>query len=381
MTDVEQPVQLSLIIPAYNEADAIQSTLRRAVEGLREIEQMGDLGRGEVILVNDGSTDQTLERARTVSGVIIVTYSSNRGYGRAIETGFAQARGSLLSFMDADGTCDPGFLKPLWQEMKQTNADIVLGSRLHAHSKMPWLRRLGNTLYAWLLSAISGKRIRDTASGMRLLRRKLLERIRPLPAGMAFTPAMSARCVLDPAVHIREIEMPYEERVGESKLNVLRDGLVFLQVILVTALFYTPLRIFGSLALLLAALGLVGGGAMPHFFAASLLSGYLGLMFHFFSKNILPTWPSSTIELLLRRLLTPPRLFAAAAGFYLVGLFWRPEDMVSRTLHPLAYLLVALNLFLAAGVFIVNQMRMWQQGAAPDKDLLAGAEVIRTPAP
>jgi hypothetical protein len=112
---------------------------------------------------------------------------------------------------------------------------------------MPMVRRLGNVLFALLLSFFSSKRVRDTASGMRVVRRSSLPRLLPLPDGMHFTPAMSARAILSPDLRIFEEEMPYHERAGESKLHAFRDGLRFLRVITEAAFLYRPSRPLGFL--------------------------------------------------------------------------------------------------------------------------------------
>ncbi len=370
---------ISLVIPAYNEEDAVVGTLQRAVAvaqnraaypaGVRQL---------EIILVSDGSRDRTVELARSVPGVRLVSYEKNRGYGKAIETGYAAASGDLLGFMDADGTCDPGFIFDLYRELQRTGADIVLGSRLHPNSRMPAIRRVGNTLYALLLSAISGQHIRDTASGMRLLKRSLLPRVLPLPSGLSYTPAMSARCVLDPGIVIREIPMPYEERQGESKLHVLRDGIVFLQVILITALFYTPLRMFGSFALLSAGFAFLTTGIAAHlaFHLAAVLSG-IGLLFHFFSKKVLPAFPTSSLQRAIDAVFSIPVLAAGGVlALALSGLAFAPIGPV-----PVRDLLItggSLWLMLAAGRFIIRQMDEWKNRELDAAHLLAGADVVQT---
>jgi hypothetical protein len=113
---------------------------------------------------------------------------------------------------------------------------------------------VGNTIYALLLGVLSGKAVTDTASGMRVLRRDALPALYPLPDGLHFTPAMSARAVMS-ETRIVEIPMAYAERVGESKLHVLRDGVRFLFAIRDAVLLYQPSRLFG----LTAALGVIGG--------------------------------------------------------------------------------------------------------------------------
>jgi len=115
------------------------------------------------------------------------------------------------------------------------------------------VRRVGNFIFALLLSIFASSRVRDTASGMRVVRRSSLDHLFPLPDGLHFTPAMSARAMMSDAVRISEIDMPYRERVGESKLRVIRDGLRFLRVILEAAVLYRPDRPLNLLGLLMLA--------------------------------------------------------------------------------------------------------------------------------
>jgi len=109
-------------------------------------------------------------------------------------------------------------------------------------SQMPVVRTIGNALFAWLLGALSRHSVGDTASGMRVLRRACLPDLEPLPDGLHFTPAMSARVLLEGKLRMVEIPMPYAERVGESKLRVLGDGLRFLRSIVQAAATFEPAR-------------------------------------------------------------------------------------------------------------------------------------------
>src|SRR5439155_26515321 len=158
--------------------------------------------------------------------------------------GFRQASGDLLSFLDADGTCDPMCFGDMCREMRDPSVSLALGSRMGSGNQMPRLRRLGNRLYAFLLGFLSGEAVSDTASGMRVIRRAALPQLYPLPDGLHFTPAMSARAIMS-GLRIIEVPMPYAERVGESKLKVLRDGVRFLVSIGDALLLYRPGRLFG----------------------------------------------------------------------------------------------------------------------------------------
>lgn len=148
----------------------------------------------------------------------------------------------MLGFLDADGTCDPRIFADLCRALIAENADIVLGNRMNGSSKMPLVRRAGNTIFSLLLSTLSSIRVHDTASGMRVVRRSCLPKLYPLPDGLHFTPAMSARAILSEGLSMAEVEMPYFERAGKSKLRIIKDGMRFLQAILTTAFLYRPSR-------------------------------------------------------------------------------------------------------------------------------------------
>ena len=179
----------------------------------------------------------------------LISHQKNRGYGGALKTGFANAQGNLLSFLDADGTYPPEYFPQLCQPILQGSAELVVGSRMAgAKSEMPKTRRLGNLIFARLVSIIGNQKVTDSASGQRVFRREVLERLYPLPDGLNFTPVMSTRAIHE-GVKMVEVPIPYSERVGRSKLSVVKDGLRFLNSIVLTALSYNPVRILGLLGL------------------------------------------------------------------------------------------------------------------------------------
>ena len=251
-------VRLTVVVPALDEEEAIGATLERCLAARADI--LGETGVTEVriVVVSDGSTDRTAEIARRYDGVAVVEFPENRGYGAAIKAGWEHAPAELLAFLDADGTCDPRFFIPMCRKVLEEGYDLVLGGRMGPQSRMPLVRRAGNLAFAVLLGHLSRKRVRDTASGQRVLRQEALPRLLPLPDGLHFTPAMSARALMDDEVRIAEIDMPYSERVGRSKLRLVRDGFRFLGVILDTAAYVRLSRITLPLVLALAAVaGLV----------------------------------------------------------------------------------------------------------------------------
>lgn len=243
-------MKLLIAIPALNEEESIDSIIQRSIEAREFICANSPVTEVAITVVSDGSTDRTVERASQYTDAIhLIVFPQNKGYGAAIKEAWRQSDADLLGFLDADGTCDPQFFSTLCKTALAENADVVLGCRLNSKSRMPVIRRIGNFIFATILSLFSASRVRDTASGMRVVRRTTLDRLYPLPDGLHFTPAMSARAMLSEGVKIMEVDMPYHERAGESKLRVGKDGLRFLRVITEAAFLYRPSRPLGLLAI------------------------------------------------------------------------------------------------------------------------------------
>jgi glycosyltransferase involved in cell wall biosynthesis len=335
---VDKPhLRLLITIPAYNEEDSIASIIERSLGAREEILRDSPVTEVEITVVSDGSTDRTVEIARRYEPRIrLIVFPRNRGYGAAIKEGWRNSDADLLSFLDADGTCDPRFFANLCRLIERETADVVLGCRMTRESKMPPLRRVGNFIFALLLSFFSSARVRDTASGMRVVRRSSLPKIFPLPDGMHFTPSMSARAILSPELRIFEEKMPYHERAGESKLRVIRDGLRFLRVIVEAAFLYRPSRPTGFVGALfiVTAAALIAGPTVYYarhhqlvewmiyrFVVADLLttSGTLLLCASYLSRRI--------VEMVLQLSVAPPlfhrafgRLLRSWSFFVVVGL-------------------------------------------------------------
>ncbi len=251
---------LSVVIPAYNEENGIEEIARRVLDVKPALKEVGvdDL---ELIVVDDGSSDRTGEIAGSIEGVRLIT-QENKGYGGALKTGFTNARGELIGFLDADGTYPPELFPRLCVAALE-GADLVIGSRRAGEeSHMPATRRLGNFFFANLLSLISRQKVSDSASGQRVFKREIYERLLPLPNGLNLTPVQSARA-LHEEMKVVEVPISYSERLGRSKLSVVHDGRIFLQSIIWTVMMYNPVRILGLIGLggvivaLIAFLGLL----------------------------------------------------------------------------------------------------------------------------
>jgi glycosyltransferase involved in cell wall biosynthesis len=299
---------LSIVIPAYNEEDGIAEISRRVLAVRDDLAKVG-INQLELLVVDDGSRDRTAQIAGSIDGVRLIRHPQNKGYGAALKTGFSAAESDLIGFLDADGTYPPEYF-PRLCSLALNGSDLVIGSRMAgADSKMPITRRIGNLFFAHLLSLISHQRVTDSASGMRVFKREVLERVYPLPDGLNLTPVMSTRAIHE-GIKVAEIPIPYSERVGHSKLSVVRDGKVFLQSMIWTALAYNPVRILGLIGLAgvgLAALVMLG-------LVVARLSGV---------TNLGP-WGVTALFAALVSAVTGVSIFSLGVTFnYLVSLFYK----------------------------------------------------------
>jgi len=307
---------LSVVIPAYNEQEGIADIVHRVLAVAPALVRVG-VNELELVVVDDGSKDRTAEIVEGIQGVRLIRQIKNRGYGGALKNGFIQSKGELIGFLDADGTYPPEYFPQLCQaamgsaeQPGEGGCDLVIGSRMAgAESQMPVTRRIGNFFFANLLSFIGRQKVTDSASGMRVFKRDILERLYPLPDGLNLTPVMSTRAIHE-GVKITEIPIPYSERLGRSKLSVVRDGSVFLQSIVWTALSYNPIRILGFLGL----------GGMGFAF----LTG-LGLIFaRLQGVTTLNPWAIAAIYWSLVSGVAGISIFALGTTFnYLVSLFYK----------------------------------------------------------
>lgn len=257
----EMPVEISIVLPCLNEADAIGGCL----ETIKQVIAAHRLS-AEIVVVDNASTDRSAEIAR-VHGARVVSQPV-RGYGNAYLKGFAEARGRYIVMADADNTYDfteiAAFIAPLRQ-----GYDLVMGNRFTgrmAPGAMTWSHRyIGNPILSGLLNLLFHTGIRDAHCGMRAFTRDAYQRMHLRTGGMEFASEMVINAA-KAGLRLTERPIAYHPRIGESKLNSLRDGWRHLRFMLL----YSPTHLFllpGALAMILgfAALSLLLPGPFPLF--------------------------------------------------------------------------------------------------------------------
>jgi len=250
-----QPVAVSLVIPIYNEA-ASASRLAGRLEAIRA--RMGNTGF-EVILVDDGSTDETAQQLARLQdpAVTVVRHPSNRGYGAALKTGIRVAKGAWVAITDADETYPDERIPEFCSAAVAEDLDMLVGARTGERVHIPLLRRFPKWFLNRLANWLSGRTIPDMNSGLRVMRKSVVEQfVHVLPNGFSFTTTITL-AMLSRGYRVEYRPINYERRTGRSKIRPIQDTLNFMQLIVRTVLWFNPLRVFIPLASTLFLLGIL----------------------------------------------------------------------------------------------------------------------------
>jgi len=234
---------LSIVIPAKNESRAIGQVVESARRHYPD---------AQVIVVDDGSTDDTAEVARR-AGAEVLRHPESLGNGAAVKSGARAAKGELIAFMDGDGQHDATELAPLMERIAQ-GYDMAIGARnagSHANVGRLWANGIYNVVASWL----TGRRIPDLTSGFRLVRADLFKRfLYLLPNGFSY-PTTITMAFLRAGFPICFEPIPVAKRIGKSHIRPVRDGLRFMVIIFKIATLYSPLKIFLPVSVLFFATG------------------------------------------------------------------------------------------------------------------------------
>ncbi len=236
----------TLIVPVYNEAQGLSTVLAEIVRVCPD---------AEIIVVNDGSTDDTLRVAQQFP-VTVISHPENRGYGAALKTGIAHAKREFLVFFDGDGQHDPLKIRPMLKRLE--DADLVIGERTVFTRTSP-LHFTGRIVLSRLIRFLTRIRLRDINCVLRAVRRSVIRRyLSLLPDGFSFS---TTSTVVFAKFGRRLVFLPVEvrPRIGQSGVRLLRDGYNTLLLIIRLIALFDPLRVFLPPAFGLVALGVAYG--------------------------------------------------------------------------------------------------------------------------
>ncbi len=238
-------MKISVVIPARNEQDTIAELVGSLFE---------DIAPTEVIVVNDGSTDETAERARG-AGATIINHPYSKGNGAAIKSGARAATGDVLVFLDGDGQHRAEHLPSLLAKFEQ-GFDLVIGAR-QLRGQASASRAIGNFIYNKLASWITGQPVPDLTSGLRVVDRvKFCEFLYLLPNGFSY-PTTSTMAFLKMGYSVTFQPFAVLPRQGgKSHISLVKDGTRFLLIIFRIGTLYSPLKLFAPISLGFFLLGL-----------------------------------------------------------------------------------------------------------------------------
>ncbi len=239
--------KVTLVIPAYNEENSIIDQISSVKMAMNETHWSY-----EIIVVDDGSTDSTPEKAAQ-DNVRVLKSPQNRGYGAALKLGISHAETEYIVIIDADGTYPAESIPQLLD--KAADYDMVVGARIGINVNIPSIRKPAKWFLRHLASYLAGQKIPDLNSGLRVLKKSVVEKFfHILPSGFSFTTTITLACLCNNLlVYYHPIE--YAERIGNSKIRPM-DAYHFLLLILRTIVFFNPLKVFLPLGAFFFLIGL-----------------------------------------------------------------------------------------------------------------------------
>jgi glycosyltransferase involved in cell wall biosynthesis len=249
--------QLTVLLPAFNEEEAIERVLEEIVEALAE-----EPVRYEILVVDDASTDRTSELAERFARscwqcpVRVIRCPENRGAGAARKVGIRHARGGIVVMLDADGTYPAAAIRDLLGFFPAY--DQVNGARTSEQGTLPWLRGPAKWFIRKLACYLTGHRIPDLNTGLKAFKRDLmLEWLWVVPDGFSCVTTMTL-AFLTNGYAVKYVPTPYRRRIGRSKFRPVKDTAAYLSTVLRMVLYFRPLKVF----LPLAGLMILAGTAM-----------------------------------------------------------------------------------------------------------------------
>ena len=224
--------ELSIILPAKNEANSLQKLLPELRDKFPD---------AEVLVVNDGSTDNT-EEVCAANGVKVVSHRQSKGNGGAVKAGARAAAGRVFVFMDADGQHRPDDI-PRLLELLESGHDMAIGARTRG-SQASIGRGVANAFYNWFATRMTGQVIPDLTSGFRaVIASKFREFLYLLPNGFSY-PTTITMAFFRAGYSVEYLPIVAEAREGKSHIRPIKDGIRFLIIIFKVATLYSPLKIF-----------------------------------------------------------------------------------------------------------------------------------------
>lgn len=251
----------SIIIPCYNEKNAIRDT----IDCIQAVIRKSEINDVEIIAVNDGSSDgsehvlNSLAEDDQTNNLFVVHHKRNQGYGAALKTGIRRSQSDYICITDADGTYPNERIPELINQITSKDLDMVVGARIGPNVDYSKIRSIPKMILVPWVSFLCGTDVPDMNSGLRIFRRdRSLDFLKLLPDGFSFTTTITI-CLLRNRYAVEFTPISYAKRIGKSHIKPIRDTLRFTQLILRTGMYFAPMRLLSPLIATLAALFTISG--------------------------------------------------------------------------------------------------------------------------
>lgn len=243
--DADIDIAVSIIVPAYNEEEAIANVL---------IGLLDEFPEHDILVIDDGSTDCTAEIVLNFP-CRLIRHEINRGYGASWKTGLLKAKGDIVVFCDGDGQFNPKDVRKVVDKLIETDADMISGARQTA-SHTQFVRKPGKLILQWVAEILQGRKIPDLNCGLRAVRPRVLRRyMHILPNGFSAS-STSLMIFLNRGYKVMFIPIKVTKRLGSSSVNIISDGFGTLLLLIRLIALFNPLRIFLPIS------GLIMGSAI-----------------------------------------------------------------------------------------------------------------------
>jgi len=245
---MENPM-VSIVIPAYNEEEAIGSDLDTIIRAME-----GSGYSYEIVVVDDGSTDRTSEIATSL-GARVIRHEENRGTGTARKTGIRHAKGEIIVMTDADGSYPDHEIPRLLEFFPEY--DQVIGARQEEKGTYKPLRIAAKFIIRKLAEFLVGRPIPDLNSGLRAFKKDIMAKyLHVIPDGFSCVSSMTL-VFLNDGYSVKFVPIDYYKRIGKSKFHPIRDTYSYLLTVIRIVMYFSPLKVFMPVALFLLGCGLI----------------------------------------------------------------------------------------------------------------------------
>ncbi|MBI2133597.1 glycosyltransferase family 2 protein [Candidatus Woesearchaeota archaeon] len=239
---------ISILIPVFNEEKSVARTIER-------IKKTMGRQQHEIIVINDGSTDNTGDIIRGITGIKAINHPYNIGYGASLKTGLKNAKGDWVLITDADGTYPIESIPELLKH--KDDYDMVVGAR--KGENIPFMRKPAKAIIGFLANTLTGRKIPDLNSGFRVFRKDVAMQFYNLyPSRFSFTITITLACFTN-GYTVKYIPIEYSKREGKSSISPIRDFIGFMMLIVRIMTYFDPLKFFLPPSIILMGSGLAFG--------------------------------------------------------------------------------------------------------------------------